>query len=68
LRKVAAEAGLKMDDFSESFSQEEANKIIAALNKMKSNALEGVSKGLDKATEHTKDFKAATDAMSDAVD
>ena len=74
LRKTATEAGLKMDDFSESFSPEEANKIVAALKKLKSDAMDGVTVGTKAATtamdgfgDEAEELRRKTDAATESV-
>lgn len=74
LRKTAAEAGLEMNDFSESFSPEEANKIIAALKKLKNDAMDGVTDSAKAATiamdgfsDEAEELRHKTDAATDSI-
>jgi hypothetical protein len=57
-----------MDDFSESFSPEEANKIVAALKKLKSDAMDGVTNSAKTATTAMQGYGDQMDNLKGKVD
>jgi ABC-type transporter Mla subunit MlaD len=63
-----------MDDFSESFSPEEANKIVTALKKLKNDAMDGVTDSakaaataMDGVGDEAEELRRKTDAATESI-